>query len=206
MRVAACTPRICVGDPQANTDETLVMMREGESRNCDLMLFPELGISAYAIDDLLLQDGRVRPLGGRAVPGNGAVEQFDGAGFLGRQVSSVGSGMVVDAGQGRALFGEVWLPLGPAWVRVRPGAKLGGRVNLRDVGTLIWAATRPELGLDLEASLSNGAPVFVAESHQIVNGSRPVAGAAIGFGLFAWAANPPEDKGPPPPTPAVVLY
>ena len=56
VRVAACTPRICVGDPQANTDETLVMMREGESRNCDLMLFPELGISAYAIDDLLLQD------------------------------------------------------------------------------------------------------------------------------------------------------
>ena len=56
VRVAACTPRICVGDPQANTDETLVMMRDGEARNCDLMLFPELGISAYAIDDLLLQD------------------------------------------------------------------------------------------------------------------------------------------------------
>ena len=31
-------------------------MREGEARNVDLMLFPELGISAYAIDDLLLQD------------------------------------------------------------------------------------------------------------------------------------------------------
>jgi len=56
VRVAACTPRMCVGDPQANTDETLAMMREGETRNCDLMLFPELGISAYAIDDLLLQD------------------------------------------------------------------------------------------------------------------------------------------------------
>src|SRR3954471_18601568 len=32
------------------------MMREGETRHVDLMLFPELGISAYAIDDLLLQD------------------------------------------------------------------------------------------------------------------------------------------------------
>ena len=31
-------------------------MREGQTRNIDLMLFPELGISAYAIDDLLLQD------------------------------------------------------------------------------------------------------------------------------------------------------
>ena len=56
VRVAACTPRICVGDPKANADETLVLMREGEARAVDLMLFPELGISAYAIDDLFLQD------------------------------------------------------------------------------------------------------------------------------------------------------
>jgi NAD+ synthase (glutamine-hydrolysing) len=56
VRVAACTPRICVGDPQSNGEETLALMREGETRHADLMLFPELGISAYAIDDLLLQD------------------------------------------------------------------------------------------------------------------------------------------------------
>ncbi|MEN3352388.1 MAG: hypothetical protein V7640_546 [Betaproteobacteria bacterium] len=56
VRVAACTPRICVGDPQSNGEETLALMREGEARHVDLMLFPELGISAYAIDDLLLQD------------------------------------------------------------------------------------------------------------------------------------------------------
>jgi NAD+ synthase (glutamine-hydrolysing) len=56
VRVAACTPRIHVGDPIANAGETLAMMREGGSRHADLMLFPELGISAYAIDDLLLQD------------------------------------------------------------------------------------------------------------------------------------------------------
>src|SRR6185436_7375274 len=31
-------------------------MREGDRRHVDLMLFPELGISAYAIDDLFLQD------------------------------------------------------------------------------------------------------------------------------------------------------
>ena len=56
VRVAACTPRICVGEPKANAEETLTLMREGESRHVDLMLFPELGISAYAIDDLFLQD------------------------------------------------------------------------------------------------------------------------------------------------------
>jgi NAD+ synthase (glutamine-hydrolysing) len=56
VRVAGCTPRIHVGDPGANAEETLALMREGEARNVDLMVFPELGISAYAIDDLHLQD------------------------------------------------------------------------------------------------------------------------------------------------------
>jgi len=56
VRVAACTPRIAVGDPRSNAQETLALMREGHARNVDLMLFPELGLSAYAIDDLLLQD------------------------------------------------------------------------------------------------------------------------------------------------------
>jgi NAD+ synthase (glutamine-hydrolysing) len=56
VRIAAATPRIAVGDPAANADETLALMHDGEARAVDLMLFPELGLSAYAIDDLLLQD------------------------------------------------------------------------------------------------------------------------------------------------------
>ncbi len=56
VRVAACTPRMAVGDPHANAQETLALMHDGEARSVDLMLFPELGLSAYAIDDLLLQD------------------------------------------------------------------------------------------------------------------------------------------------------
>jgi NAD+ synthase (glutamine-hydrolysing) len=56
VRVAACTPRVHIGDPKSNAEETLALMREGEARHVDLTLFPELGLSAYAIDDLLLQD------------------------------------------------------------------------------------------------------------------------------------------------------
>jgi len=56
VRAAGCTPRIHVGDPGRNAEETLALMREGEARHCDLMVFPELGLSAYAIDDLHLQD------------------------------------------------------------------------------------------------------------------------------------------------------
>ncbi len=60
VRVAACTPRVAVGDPGFNAGETLRMAQEGEVAGCDLMLFPELGISAYAIDDLFLQDALLK--------------------------------------------------------------------------------------------------------------------------------------------------
>ena len=56
LRVAACTPLSHVADPKANAVETLSLMREGHERHADLMVFPELGLSAYAIDDLLLQE------------------------------------------------------------------------------------------------------------------------------------------------------
>jgi NAD+ synthase (glutamine-hydrolysing) len=56
VRVAVCTPRVSVGDPAANAAEHLALAQEGHARGADLMLFPELGLSAYAIDDLLLQD------------------------------------------------------------------------------------------------------------------------------------------------------
>jgi NAD+ synthase (glutamine-hydrolysing) len=60
VRVAVCTPRVAVGDPGFNADETLALAKDGHARAVDLMLFPELGLSAYAIDDLLLQDTLVR--------------------------------------------------------------------------------------------------------------------------------------------------
>lgn len=60
VRVAACTPRVAVGDPGFNAAETLRMAKEGDAAGCDLMLFPELGISAYAIDDLFLQDALLK--------------------------------------------------------------------------------------------------------------------------------------------------
>src|SRR5579859_583304 len=60
VRVAACTPAVAVGDPGFNAAETLALAKEGHARGCDLMLFPELGLSAYAIDDLFLQDALLR--------------------------------------------------------------------------------------------------------------------------------------------------
>jgi NAD+ synthase (glutamine-hydrolysing) len=56
VRAAVCTPPVTPGDPGANAAAILAMAQEGHVRGCDLMLFPELSLSAYAVDDLFLQD------------------------------------------------------------------------------------------------------------------------------------------------------
>jgi len=56
LRVAACVPRIGITDPAFNAAQTLDLVRRGDAQKIGIMIFPELGISAYAIDDLLFQD------------------------------------------------------------------------------------------------------------------------------------------------------
>jgi NAD+ synthase (glutamine-hydrolysing) len=56
VRVAACVPQVAVADPQRNADAVLDLAHRGEAHRVALMVFPELCLSAYAIDDLLFQD------------------------------------------------------------------------------------------------------------------------------------------------------
>src|SRR3546814_5597307 len=56
VRIAAATPKASTGDVQANVDATLDLARLASDKGADLVLFPELNISSYAIDDLHLQD------------------------------------------------------------------------------------------------------------------------------------------------------
>src|SRR3546814_8839093 len=55
IRVAACRPRCEVADPAYNVTSTLQLARRGDEQAVALLVFPELGLSGYAIDDLLLQ-------------------------------------------------------------------------------------------------------------------------------------------------------
>ncbi|MBD8556103.1 NAD(+) synthase [Rhizobium sp. CFBP 8762] len=56
VRVAACTSECEVADPTFNATATLDLWRRGHAQHVALMVFPELGLSGYAIDDLLGQD------------------------------------------------------------------------------------------------------------------------------------------------------
>ncbi|HML13521.1 MAG TPA: NAD(+) synthase [Xanthobacteraceae bacterium] len=56
IRLASCVPRSEVGDPSFNFAETLQLAARGHEARAAIMVFPELGLSSYAIDDLLFQD------------------------------------------------------------------------------------------------------------------------------------------------------
>jgi NAD+ synthase (glutamine-hydrolysing) len=55
-RVAACTERVSIADPQANADRVLVQARACSDEGVVVALFPELHLSGYSIEDLLMQD------------------------------------------------------------------------------------------------------------------------------------------------------
>ncbi|CAN5540392.1 NAD(+) synthase [soil metagenome] len=59
VRVGACTPVATVGDTSANAAATIALAREGHEAAADLLVFPELNLSSYAIDDLHLQDALI---------------------------------------------------------------------------------------------------------------------------------------------------
>ncbi len=56
VRVAAATPVVHTADPVANAEEHIALIRQAGEQGVDLIVFPELSLSGYAIDDLLMQD------------------------------------------------------------------------------------------------------------------------------------------------------
>lgn len=55
-RVAACTVPVAVADPETNAARTLEQVRALHEQGVALAVFPELGLTGYAVDDLFLQD------------------------------------------------------------------------------------------------------------------------------------------------------
>src|SRR5271157_3723749 len=56
VRVAACTQHTTIGDPAANAASVLGLARACHDEGVALAVFPELTLSGYSIEDVLLQD------------------------------------------------------------------------------------------------------------------------------------------------------
>jgi NAD+ synthase (glutamine-hydrolysing) len=56
VRVAAATPAVATAEPARNAEASIVLARRAHADGVDVVVYPELGLSSYAIDDLHLQD------------------------------------------------------------------------------------------------------------------------------------------------------
>lgn len=113
-----------------------------------------------------------------------AVENFDGAGLIGREVASVGGSMVRNAAAGLSPLEEVVLPIGPVRLYVSRD-----RVTPRlDVGSVVAASAFVlyyDARLDTRASLSSGA--------LILRGDGPMPGLSSAGTVMVWHDLPPEE-------------
>ena len=57
VRVATASPNLRVADPYFNVKEMLKWKDEAEKQSVSLLLYPELCVSGYTAQDLLLQEG-----------------------------------------------------------------------------------------------------------------------------------------------------
>ncbi|HZN69755.1 MAG TPA: nitrilase-related carbon-nitrogen hydrolase, partial [Tepidisphaeraceae bacterium] len=55
-RVSVCVPRLKVASPAFNVERTVAMARDACADGASVVLFPELGLSAYSNEDLFHQD------------------------------------------------------------------------------------------------------------------------------------------------------
>ncbi len=141
------------------------------------------------------RDGFMRGLAGGGVIYLGkrfAAERFSGAGLLGREVASVGTSMVRNAGAGVGLLDDVVLPIGLVRIyreREVVAADSGGapppprrryRVRLDAVATgwALYAALQPRLHFDAGSSLSTGTLVFKTQNKVMASGDVHAAGFA----------------------------
>ncbi|MEN3746446.1 NAD(+) synthase [Sphingomonas sp. HF-S3] len=56
IRAGVCTPVATAGDPATNAASTIALAEAGHAEGADLLVFPELNVTSYAIDDLHMQD------------------------------------------------------------------------------------------------------------------------------------------------------
>jgi hypothetical protein len=89
-----------------------------------------------------------------------AVQRWDGAGFVGREIAAVGSSVVWNASAGRGAVDRLVLPMGPGrlYVSLDDGFRVTPKLDLSS--TVAIAVASLNGGIDWRRSVSAGAPVF----------------------------------------------
>ena len=56
VRIACVTPKVHIADPGANLAEHLALAKRADAAGADLVVFPEMSLTGYTLDDLFLQE------------------------------------------------------------------------------------------------------------------------------------------------------
>ncbi|HEX8639694.1 MAG TPA: NAD(+) synthase [Allosphingosinicella sp.] len=56
VRVSAASPMGSSGDVTFNVEQALALAHQAQQKNCDLVVYPELNLSSYSVDDLFMQE------------------------------------------------------------------------------------------------------------------------------------------------------
>lgn len=114
-----------------------------------------------------------------------AVEDFAGAGLLGRQINSVGTSIVRNASDGIGTFRRLILPVGFTRIYWDRGADHAWQVKLDAValGWTVYGVVEPELEFNAGRTLSAGTAVFQTNDRIINFGGSGHAGGIVQAGV-----------------------
>jgi hypothetical protein len=114
------------------------------------------------------------------------IEEFSGAGFLGRQLGAVGNSIIRNAADGRGTLDRLVFPVGLArvyWQRA-PQRSLQVKLDAVALGWTVYGVVERELEFNLGESLSAGAPVFQTNGKIISFGDDQHAGGVVKAGVI----------------------
>jgi NAD+ synthase (glutamine-hydrolysing) len=179
VRCGVATPRVAVGDPAANAQAILAQARKGHEAGADLIVFPELCVSAYAIDDLHLQDALLDAVEAAVAEICAASETLSPVLAIGAPVRRNGRlyncAVAISRGQILGVVPKSFLP------------------NYREYYEKRWFA--PGAGLtDLEVTLAGQTVPFGVD---LVFAAEDLADFVFHLEVCEdfWAANPPSTRG-----------
>jgi NAD+ synthase (glutamine-hydrolysing) len=148
VRVAAATPVVHLADPAANASEHERLIREAAAQGCDLIVFPELSLSGYSIDDLHMQAALLDEVEA-ALPR--IAQAADAVGIIAVVGAPIRQGdvlyncaVVLAGGEARAVVPKTYLPNYREYYEKRwfaSGAGAQGTVRLGDALAELTART-----------------------------------------------------------------
>ncbi|HEV7227015.1 NAD(+) synthase [Brevundimonas sp.] len=179
VRVAAATPVVHTADPVANADEHIRLIEQAAKQGVDLIVFPELSLSGYALDDLHMQAALLDEVERQALRVAEAVRVAGLVAVLGAPVRAgdalYNCALVMANGNIDSVIPKTYLP------------------NYREYYEKRWFSPATELAFDAELSFAGESGVM-AQNAVFFDEDRPGFTFGVEICEDFWAPIPPSTR------------